>query len=266
MEKQKSKCYTLERMDNVCTIILAGGKGERINSETPKVLHKIADKPLIFWTLELLKKLGVFEQIVVTGHKADILEDEIRNANYKVKFARQNEPLGTADAVKTGLKGAEEECNTILVLFGDDSSLYKPETIQDFIDYHQSQNSIMTILTVKKEIPTPLGSLEKDKEGNVVGVLTQRQMIEKGIQENEVACGAFCFERKWLEENLPLVQKSPISGEYPLPGLIKIAAQQSMYTQTYNLPNQNEWVSVNTPEELSNVDQLKREDLVHGNR
>lgn len=235
-----------------------------MNFDTPKVLHKIAGKPLIFWTLELLGKLGIPEQIVVTGYKADAVENEIRNAGYKVKFVRQSQPLGTADAVKTGIKEAGEEYNTILVLFGDDSALYRPETIQNFINYHQGQNSVMTVLTVEKGSPTSLGSLEKDKEGNIIGVLTQKQMIDKGIKANEVVCGAFCLERKWLEENLPHVQKSPTSGEYPLPGLIKIASGQNLFAKTFELKDPDEWVSVNTPEELKHADMIKRGNLSYG--
>lgn len=248
-------------MHIICAIVLAGGKGERMNSPNPKVLHKIAGKPLIFWTLDLLKKLEILQQIVVTGHSADAVETEIEKAGYTVKFAQQTEPLGTADAVKTGLKETKEECDTILVLFGDDSALYKPETIQNFIDYHQDQNSVMTVLTVKEDSPTSLGSLEKNKEGNIVGVLTQKQMREKGIEANEVACGAFCFKRRWLEKNLPHVAKSPISGEYPLPGLIQIAAQKETYTKTFPLSNPKEWSGVNTPEELKKADILKRKEF-----
>lgn len=235
-----------------------------MNLDTPKVLHKIAGKPLVFWTLELLGKLGIPEQIVVTGYKADDVENGIKKAGYEVKFVRQSQPLGTADAVKTGIKKVGKECDAILVLFGDDSALYRPETIQNFINYHQSQNSVMTILTVKRGGPTSLGGLEKDKEGNIIGVLTQKQMIDRGIEANEVVCGAFCFQRKWLEENLPHVAKSPTSGEYPLPGLIKIASGQNLFAKTFELNDPDEWASVNTPEELKHADMIKRGNLSYG--
>lgn len=251
-------------MHKVCAIVLAGGKGERMNSPDPKILHKTAGKPLIFWTLELLGELEIPRQIVVTGYKADAVETEIEKAGYKVKFARQNNSSGTASAVKTGLEEAGRECETILVLFGDDSSLYKPETIENFVNYHKEQNSVITLLTIQKESPTPLGGLEEDKEGNIVGILTQKQMTDRGIQKNKVVCGAFCFEEKWLEENLLLVQKSPSSGEYPLPGLIKIAAEQNLFAKTFELKNPDEWISVNTQEELKLADMIKRRSLSDG--
>lgn len=236
-----------------------------MNSPNPKVLHKIAGKPLVFWTLELLEKLEIPQQIVVTGYKAGAVETEIEKAGYRVKFARQNNSSGTASAVKTGLKEAGKGYETILVLFGDDSSLYEPKTIENFVKYHKGQNSSITLLTAKKDNPTPLGGLEKDENGNVIGVLTQKQMTERGIRENEVVCGAFCFAKKWLEENLPLVQKSPVSGEYPLPSLIKIAAEKKSFAKTFELKNPNEWMSVNTPEELKNADMVKRRSLSNGN-
>lgn len=252
-------------MHKVCAIVLAGGKGERMNSSDPKVLHKIAGKPLVFWTLELLGELEISQQIIVTGHKADAVETEIEKAGYKVKFARQNGTLGTANAVKVGLEKIGQGCETVLVLFGDDSSLYKPETIKNFVNYHKNQNSVITLLTVQKESPTPLGGLEEDEEGNIVGVLTLKQMTDRGIQKNKVVCGAFCFNREWLEENLPLIQKSPASGEYPLPGLIKIAAEQNLFAITFELKNPDEWISVNAQEELKLADIIKRRGLSNGN-
>lgn len=248
----------------ICAIVLAGGKGTRMNSSLPKVLHKIAGKPIIFWTLELLKELNFENPIVVTGYEADLVKETIKKGGYEVSFARQEKSLGTADAVSEGLKKAPQDCKTILVLFGDDSALYTPDTIRKFLSYHQNSNHPMIIITVKKDQPTPLGGLEKDGEGNVIGILTQGQMLENGIKENDVVCGAFCFERKWLEENLPRVAKSKISGEYPLPALIKIAADQNLFTGTYELKNPNEWSSINTLEELKRADEVKRRMIFHG--
>lgn len=248
----------------ICAIVLAGGKGTRMNSSLPKVLHEIAGKPIIFWTLELLKALNLKNPITVTGYKAGLIEKAIKDAGYRAIFAKQEAPLGTADAVSQGLKKASKNCKTILILFGDDSSLYTPDTISKFLSYHQNSNRPMTIITVKKDQPTPLGGLEKDRKGNVVGILTQKQMFEKGIKENEVVCGAFCFEKGWLEENLPRVQKTERNGEYPLPALIKITANQNLFTGTYELKNQDEWASINTQEELNTADQIKRRTMSNG--
>lgn len=239
-------------------IILAGGKGTRMKSGLPKVLHEIAGKPIIFWTLELLKELNFKNPIVVTGYKARSVKNAIKNGGYKAVFTRQKDLLGTADAVSQGLKKTPKNYKTILVLFGDDSALYKSGTIRKFLSRHQDSMRPMTIITLKKDKPTPLGGLEKDREGNVIGILTQKQMLEKGIKENEVVCGAFCFEREWLEKNLPRVPKSKISGEYPLPALIKIAADQNLFTGTYELKDSDEWSSINTPEELKKADKMKR--------
>lgn len=248
----------------ICAIVLAGGKGTRMNSSLPKVLREIAGKPIIFWTLELLKALNLTNPITVTGYKAGLIEKAIKDAGYRAIFAKQGAPLGTADAVSQGLKKAPKNCKTILVLFGDDSALYTQDTIRKFLSYHQNSNRPMTIITVKKDQPTPLGGLEKDGEGNVTGILTQRQMLEKGIKENEVVCGAFCFAKKWLEENLPRVAKSETSGEYPLPALIKIAADQNLFTGTYELKNPDEWASINSQEELNTADQIKRRTISYG--
>ncbi len=237
-------------MENIAAIILAGGRGTRMKSDLPKVLQKIGGQPIVLWTLELLKSLGVKNVIVVTGYKAIDVKNEINSQDYSVKFVHQDEPMGTAHAVATGLKRISKDTKNLLVLFGDDSGLYKPRTIQDFLSHHDAGKSPMTILTVSKPGYEYLGGIARDESGNVVGVANE---------SSETVCGAFCFNREWLLENLKKIQKSPTNGEYGLPSLIKIAAEQKRFAETFKLTDTREWTSVNTQEELKYANTLKEE-------
>src|SRR3972149_2890855 len=114
-------------MKDVCVVVLAAGKGTRMNGNLPKVLYEIADKPLIYWPLQLIKHVGLEPAIVVSGYKAKKVEDIVRGFDFKVNFVRQKKRLGTAHSLSVGLKLVPEDCKTILVLYSDDSVLYKPE-------------------------------------------------------------------------------------------------------------------------------------------
>lgn len=248
--------------NNISVIILAAGKGTRMKSTLPKVLHKILDKPIILWTLDLLKSLGI-NSVVVTGYKAELVEQTIAKAGYNVKFVRQRQALGTAHAVATGLKGITTNTKTVLVLYGDDSALYKPETIKKFLEFHNEKRNKITLLTTVTDQVSSLGGLKRDINDNIIGVYTRAELLEKGAKFTEIVCGAFCFDLKFLKKYLPQIKKSRETGEYPLPGMVNLAAETGDFAQAFKLPNKDEWTSVNTREELKKANFLRRK--LYGN-
>jgi bifunctional N-acetylglucosamine-1-phosphate-uridyltransferase/glucosamine-1-phosphate-acetyltransferase GlmU-like protein len=92
--------------------------------------------------------------------------------------------------------------------------------------------------------------LDIDKNGNVLGVLTMEDLEKSNISNHEIACGAFCFNANWLRKNILKIKRNPKSKEYHLPDLIYIGARKKEYIKTFSLKNKNEWLSINTPEEL----------------
>src|SRR4030042_5495284 len=118
-------------------IVLAAGEGTRLAggapSPKPKVLYEIAGRPLIGYTLEILKKVGVGEIIIVVGYQADAVSKEVGSS---YKFAAQGQQLGTGHALKTGFAKVSPGLNNVLVVNGDDSAFYKPETIQKVLSNH----------------------------------------------------------------------------------------------------------------------------------
>ena len=128
-------------MNDLSAIVLAGGRGERMRSNLPKVLHKLNGKPLIFWTLELLGKLGVEKTVLVTGYQSSVVKDAVSRNGFNVAFTKQRKPLGTANAVKIGLKKIPKRLKNVLVIYGDDSCLYKPITLRKMINRHQKEKN-----------------------------------------------------------------------------------------------------------------------------
>lgn len=228
-----------------------------MKSETPKPLKKLAGKPLIFWTLDLLEKSGIKDVVVVTGYKADVVEEKIKSDGYNVSFMNQGELLGTAHSARQGLKKVPEKCKDVLILFADDSAFYSEETIRKLIIEKRNSESPGSLLVLRKKRPTELGGLEKDDKGRPVGVLTKSGLERENYKQYEILCGAFCFDKDWLEENIKKVQKSEYSGEFPLPGLIKISADMNQHLLMVPLSDENEWRSINSQEQLKKAQELK---------
>ncbi len=237
-------------MKNVCAIIFSAGKGTRMNNSLPKVLLKLGNQPIIFWVLKTLKSADIKNIIVVVGYKANLVKKTILAEGFKVKFIEQKKLLGTADSLKVSLDKIPDKCDTLLILFGDDSAFYKQETILEFLNYHIKNRNKATFLTSYLEEPNPIGGLNLDDEGRVLGVLRQSEIIKNNLKKYPILCGAFCFDKDWIVKNISKIEKSDLSGEYTLPSIYKVALENGEYVNTFSLKNHEEWMSINTPEEL----------------
>jgi len=265
---------------NFAAIVLAGGKGTRLAgglpSPKPKVLSEIAGRPLIAYTLDILKELSLEEIIIVVGHKASEVKKVVGQSYISTekqasrcnrddyKFAIQKERLGTGHAAATGLAEVSSDIRDVLVINGDDSAFYKPETIQKILNKHVGKGSTITFVTLELENPAGLGRVIRDGE-KVIGIVEEKIASKEEKKIKEINDGVYCFRRTWLEENLPKIKKSPV-GEYYLVDLIGLATSQGEKVGVFKLEDPLEWRGVNTPEELKLADSLMRERLAHASQ
>jgi bifunctional UDP-N-acetylglucosamine pyrophosphorylase/glucosamine-1-phosphate N-acetyltransferase len=236
-------------MINLAAIVLAGGKGVRMESETPKVLHQISGKPMIFYTLEKLEAMGIQNIVVVVGYKAEEVKQAIISQNFKVQFAFQPEQQGTADAVKTAMQFLGESADKVLVLNGDDSAFYSRNTLADFIASHEENDPPVSAITAMRPDALTIGRIIRDPEGSFSKILEFNEYQASKMQSNEINCGAYIFNIKFLKENLPKVPMSQ-KGEYYLTELLNIAKEMGKKVNLFELQNLQEWQGINTQEEL----------------
>jgi UDP-N-acetylmuramoyl-L-alanyl-D-glutamate--2,6-diaminopimelate ligase len=239
-----------EGKDDISVIILAAGKGTRMKSREPKVLRNICGRPMIAYTLENLRKVGISDVTIVVGFRKDLVMRQVGGA---VKFAFQKNPKGgTADSAKTGFEKVSLDSKTLVVMNGDDSAFYKPGTIEKVLDIHKERQRKLTFVSLMKENPIGLGRVIRGENGLITKVVEEKDATEEERKIKEVNDGFYVFERSWFAQNIGKVKKGP-QGEYYLVDLIKIAIDQGDRMATYTLPNDEEWQGVNTPEQLEDA-------------
>ncbi len=240
---------------DVAAIVLAAGKGTRMDSDLHKVLHTLAGKPIISYTFKTLAKLHLGKILPVVGHKAG----EVKKAlGPGYEYVTQEDQLGTGHAVLQALGNVPSKFSTILVLNGDDSAFYKPETIAEVINQHQKSQTKMTILTSIQKGSQVSGRVTRNDAGEVTGIKPKSQMTDEDYKTNhEIVCGLYVFDREWICRNLPKVEPDK-KGEYNITALIAIAIRQSSF-KAIKLKDPTEWRSINTKGELQEARRLQKQ-------
>ena len=251
---QESVRQALSTRKNIGVIVMVAGMGKRMHSEKPKVLHTLAGRPMIAYTLSNLRQAGLGHIVVVVGYKKD---EVIRVVKGAVDFAEQPEPLGTGDAAAKGLIRIDPSIKTVVVLNGDDSAFYTPTVINDILKTHQTSGAVLTFVSLIKADPLGLGRVIRNSKGNLVDIIEENDLTEEQKQIKEINDGLYVFNRDWLAKNLSKIKKSG-SGEYYIVDLIKIALHAEKRMAVYKLRDNALWQGINTPEQLAEADNLMR--------
>lgn len=238
---------------NLAAIILAAGKGTRMESKkVNKVTMRLANKPMILHTVELLEELDIKKIIVVVGFAK---ESVMKLLDKRVSFVEQKKRLGTAHAVAISLKKLGNQIKNVLVLNGDDSAFYSKDTIEKLVNKHFDKNPSFTFLTIEKENPYGLGRIVRDKKGNVISIIEEKDASKNLREIKEVNPACYIFTVKFLKKYLPKVEKSKVTGEYYLTSLIDIGIKNKEKIETLRAGKLT-WRGVNTREELAEAERL----------
>ena len=241
-------------MNDFAAIILAAGKGKRMNSKTVnKVALPLGGKPMILHTYNILEKLGIKTIVIVVGFAKNSVMDLF--SHQKVEFCEQKKRLGTAHAVFCAMKKMPSRIKNVLVLHGDDSALYKTDTMKQLIEKHLKSGASFTFLTIEMENPEGLGRVIRDKEGKVLAIVEEKDATEDILKIKEVNPACYIFKTDFLNKYLPKIKKSPVTGEYYLTSLIDMGIKNNENIETLQA-GLFAWRGVNTKEELREAEDI----------
>ena len=244
-------------------VVLAAGKGTRMKSEKPKVVHEVLYKPMINHVVDELKALGVDETIVVVGHGAEQVEAIVEG----VTFVHQKEQLGTGHAVLQAKDILGDKEGLTLVLNGD-APLIRKETLQGFIDYHQEHQNQATIMSADCDTSTHYGRVIKE-DGQVKGIVEFKDLLDCQRDITEMNTGEYCFDNQALFNALSKVTNQNAQNEYYVTDVIGIMDGQGLRVDAYKIDDFNEVGGINDRLALAEAtqilrDRINREHLLNG--
>ncbi len=238
---------------SIATVILAAGKGKRMKSDLPKVLHPLNGRPMIHYVIDAAQAVGSEKVVLVVGHKKEMVMEATRERG--VEYAVQSEQLGTGHAVLQTRPFFEHYDGDILVLSGD-VPLLRAETLRQLIDIHQKEQPLATMLTADMDDPTGYGRIVRDEHGFVRQIVEEKDASPEIKKIKEINVGIYVFQAQSLFETLPLVKNDNNQGEYYLPDVIKIYVERGEKIVAVKTPDVAETHGIN------NVDQLKRAEQI----
>lgn len=238
-------------------IILAAGKGTRMKSSLPKVMHPISGIPMIEHITRTLRTLNVDQTIIVTGHEAETIETHF-SQDPSITFVRQTEQLGTAHAVMQAASLLENKEGKTLVLTGD-TPLLTEETLRNLLE--KSTNTKGIVLTTHQENPYGYGRIVRDNDENVVNIVEEKDAtdVEKAI--NEVNTGIFCFDNETLFSSIYKINNNNAQREYYLTDIVKVFHEQNESFDSVSTTNHMEVMGINDRYQLSIANDYHQENL-----
>lgn len=243
----------------IAAILLAAGKGTRIKSkDRNKVTLPFLNKPLIVYGVELMN--GVADKtIIVVGAFHESVKQVLKK--YSVDYAYQHDQLGTAHAVSSGLKRLDElglTPESTLICYGDHTMFYKKKTVQSLLKKHIDENASLSFLTTDSSDPNRLawGRIIRDKNDAVVAIVEQKDATEQERKVTEINPGFYIVKTDFLRSALAKIGPSPVSGEYYITDLIKIAVTEKEKIFTLKVLFDEVGIGINKKEELEESEKI----------
>ncbi len=248
---------------DIKAVILAAGKGTRMKSvSTPKVLHEIMGKTLLGYVLDNVKNF-VSEEFVIVGHHAQDVENFVKNNYDNAKTVLQSPQLGTGHAVSMVCPELENYDGLVLILCGD-TPLVKEETLKEFVEFHKSQNSDLTVMSTIFEDPTNYGRIIRETDNSLKCIVEEKDATPEQKAVKEVNAGIYCLNWGKIKSAFGQLKSNNAQGEYYLTDIISWGKAQNLNVNAYILQNSDEIYGINSRLNLAQAAKMmNRRNLEH---
>lgn len=243
------------------SVILAAGKGTRMKSETPKVLHKIFDKTLLGYVLDSVKSFSN-EAFVIVGHKAEVVTEFV-NKNYSfAKTVLQTPQLGTGHAVSMVCPQLENFDGLVLILCGD-TPLVREKTLKKFVDEHIASGADLSVMSTIFENPANYGRIIRRANGALEKIVEEKDATDTEKAVKEINAGIYCMNWAKIKPAFSQLTSSNAQGEYYLTDIIEWANLQGLSVQASVLEDSDEIYGINSRENLATATHLMNQRKLH---
>ncbi|WP_088226305.1 bifunctional UDP-N-acetylglucosamine diphosphorylase/glucosamine-1-phosphate N-acetyltransferase GlmU [Desulfosporosinus sp. FKB] len=240
-------------MPDLVAVIMAAGKGTRMRSKLPKVMHSLAGKPLIEHVLDVANQVGIERPFVIVGHGREAVAAKVQE---RAEIVVQTEQMGTGHAIMQALPYLEG-AQTVLVLSGD-QPLLKPESLQALLKLHQDGEACATVLTAYLDQPFGYGRVLKDGD-QLVRIVEEKDATPVERLIKEINTGTYCFRGSALKDALAKITPKNAQGEYYLTDVFDIFLKQGERILTYCTEDSHEALGINSRSQLAEAERILRE-------
>ena len=236
------------------SVILAAGKGTRMKSETPKVLHKIFEKPLLGYVLDNIKTI-TNENFVIIGHHADEVKEYVEKNYQNAKTVLQTPQLGTGHAVSMVCPYLKDFKGQVLILCGD-TPLITSETLKKFVEFHNSNNSDLTVMSTIFENPTNYGRIIREQDGSLKCIVEEKDATPEQKAVKEVNAGIYILDWAKIAPAFSQLTSNNAQGEYYLTDIIEWGKKNNLRVNAFILENSDEIYGINSRKNLAEATRI----------
>ena len=229
---------------DIKSVILAAGKGTRMKSQTPKVLHEIFGKTLVGYVLDNVKNI-TSENFVIVGHHAEEVEKFVKNNYENAKTVLQTPQLGTGHAVSMVCPMLDNYKGLVLILCGD-TPLITEETLNKFIEFHKSENSDLTVMSTIFDDPTNYGRIIREADNTLKCIVEEKDANPEQKAVKEVNAGIYCIDWAKVRPAFSQLTSNNAQGEYYLTDIIEWGKKNCLNVNAYIMENNEEIFGINS--------------------
>ncbi len=244
-------------MNQPCAVVLAAGKGTRMNSDLPKVLCPVVDRAMIHFVLDALENAGIKRKIVVVGYKEELVREELSKRDDAIEFVTQSQQLGTGHAVQMCRANLEKQTGPTIVVAGD-SPLIQAESLKTLLKNFAETQPALLLGTLKKDDPTGLGRIVRDADGNFLAIVEHKDATPEQLAVNEVNMSTYLFQTPDLLSSLDQLSCDNAQAEYYLTDSARLLREAGRPVAAVACLQPCESLSINNPDELRLVDETMR--------
>ena len=248
--------------NKIKAVILAAGKGTRMKSDLSKVLHKIFDKTLLGYVIDAVNKTELIdESFVIVGHQAEAVEKFVKDNYNNASCTLQSPQLGTGHAVSMVCDKLENFDGDVVILCGD-TPLVTEDTLKKLIEYHNGQNSDLTVMSAIFDDPTNYGRIVRDGE-KLASIVEEKDATAAQKTVKEVNAGIYCLNWGKIKPAFSQLTSNNAQGEYYLTDIISWAVNGGLNTNAYILENNEEIFGINSKAHLAEATKMLNRRIVN---
>jgi len=271
--KQAARESAARPVPGVAAVVMAAGLGKRMQSKHAKVLHSVAGRAMVLYSVDLALRVAGHQIAVIVGHQADRVSQVIkdatghRNGHVPVSIVEQRELLGTGHAVlqtrPVFVESGRSMPGQFMILNGD-TPLLREATLRELLEVHRRQEAAVTILTAVLDDASGYGRVVRSSSDECVSRIVEDRDADAAVKViHEINVGTYVVEGDFLFSSLERLQPSNAQGEFYLTDIVQMAVEQGRRVAAVRLENPHEGLGVNTRRQLAEAEQVVRRQIRH---